>query len=234
MAGPGVSGLSAAERQTHKINEAHKGEKLLHCRRSTHHGLKIVERVGSAGGNYSHCGEALLLRFLLKEFHLPSFFLVWLPQVIVVRQLILDFSFANLLSELRGYLSLPDDTVQQRHAQLHKRFLTDKAASFFFLFFPGTDVCVCCSYLCVISAWWHTAWGPGRCSCPGRGRRSGPGGSTQPCASDPSESACGSSSPCQTRPAQETKRHWGRVLTHSRTGKMQLYRRVKEKWKNYM
>lgn len=50
--------------------------KLLHCRRSTHHGLKIVDRVGSAGGNYSHCGGAFLLRFLLKEFRLPSFFLV--------------------------------------------------------------------------------------------------------------------------------------------------------------
>lgn len=74
-------------------------------------GSKNSEEGGvSTAGNYSHCGETLL-----QEFHSPSLSLclsVPPPQATVLRQLILHFSFGDLLSHRGGRLSLSSDTVQ--------------------------------------------------------------------------------------------------------------------------
>lgn len=95
------------EIETDKINEPHKGvtaQKALFY--TSVADLKIVKRVGWT--------EAITLWRNSKisppgvSFSLPLS--VSLPQAIVLRQLVLDFSLGNLLLQQRGYLSLTDDT----------------------------------------------------------------------------------------------------------------------------
>lgn len=81
--------------------------------------LKIVKKGGVSRGNYSHCAK---ISPPGVSFSLPLS--VSLPRAIVLRQLILDFSFGNPLSQPGGYLSLANDTVQlvrvQHRQQSHK------------------------------------------------------------------------------------------------------------------
>lgn len=103
-----------------KINELHKDSTMTLSPRCTSVAeLKIVKKGGVSRGNYSHCAK---ISPPGVSFSLPLS--VSLPRAIVLRQLILDFSFGNPLSQPGGYLSLANDTVQlvrvQHRQQSHK------------------------------------------------------------------------------------------------------------------
>lgn len=151
--------------------------------------LKIVKK-GGVSTNYSHCGGTLLLRFLLHEFHVPSFFLSH-----CLRRLFCDSWY--LTSHLVIFchsreVTFPSLTILSSCSQSRRSWhtLTDKVAVLLHRDSQLQEMKCVCVHTCVIRAWRRISPSHERYSWPGGGSRSGLGGSIWPCASAPSESAC--------------------------------------------